>query len=87
VIFLQVVKLFHSCQREKQKEKEEEKEEKEGTYSRREFSYQSFYRSFQMPENIDEKKIDANYSNGILHVVVGKKKVESPKTVKSIPVK
>jgi HSP20 family molecular chaperone IbpA len=40
-----------------------------------------------MPENIDEKKIDANYSNGILHVVIGKKKVESPKAVKSIPVK
>ena len=68
-------------------EKQEEKEEKEGTYSRREFSYQSFYRSFKMPENIDEKKIDANYSNGILHVTIGKKKVESPKAVKSIPVK
>ena len=33
-------------------EKKEEKKEENGRYSRREFSYQSFQRSFTIPENL-----------------------------------
>ncbi len=56
-------------------EKEEKKEEvsKKENYVRREFNYQSFSRTFRLPETIDENKIEANYKDGILHVVVGKK--------------
>ncbi len=48
---------------------------KEGDrYTRREFSYQSFKRSFQLPKSvIDDSKIKAKYENGILRVVIPKK--------------
>ena len=42
-------------------------------YARREFNYESFSRSFQLPERVVEKdKISAKYQNGILHVVIPK---------------
>ncbi|MFK5959090.1 MAG: Hsp20/alpha crystallin family protein [Lutibacter sp.] len=43
--------------------------EEEGDYSRREFHYNSFNRSFTLPKSIDfNKKIDAKYNNGVLRV-------------------
>lgn len=56
-------------------EKEEEKVEKnkKENYVRREFNYQSFFRSFYLPDTIDENKIEANYKDGILHVAIAKK--------------
>ena len=56
--------------------KEEKKEEKEG-YSRREYSFNSFCRTFELPDNIKEGNIDAKYENGVLKVVVPKMK-ETP---------
>ncbi len=54
-------------------ERKEEKEGKEAAYTRREFSYQSFQRTFTLPENIvDGDKIDAKYSDGILRLVLPK---------------
>lgn len=54
-------------------EKEEEKEEKDGEkITRREFSYSSFNRSFQLPENIDTEAISANYSDGLLKLSLPK---------------
>lgn len=48
-------------------------EEKEEDFSRREFSYNSFKRSFTLPKNIDlKKKIKANYMNGILSIHLDK---------------
>jgi HSP20 family protein len=44
------------------------KEEKDNeNYYRKEFSYQSFSRSFNLPDYTDENQIDANYKDGILH--------------------
>ena len=56
-------------------EKKNEWEEKEDErYTRREFSYQSFQRSFQLPRDVvDENKIQAKYDNGVLHLVIPKK--------------
>lgn len=70
-------------------EKQEEKEEKnkKENYVRKEFNYQSFYRSFYLPENVDENKIDANYKDGILHVTIAKKEGTKRKTMKNIPIK
>lgn len=42
-------------------------------YSRVEFTYTSFARSFILPEGIDADKITANYLNGILYVSIAKK--------------
>ena len=58
-------------------EKEEEKKEKDGEYSRREYSFNSFSRSFTLPENIKEGDIDAKYENGVLKVSIPKVK-ETP---------
>ena len=70
-------------------EKEEEKEEKnkKDNYVRKEFNYQSFYRSFYLPDTVDENKIEANYKNGILHVMIAKKPGNQKKTMKTIPIK
>jgi HSP20 family protein len=70
-------------------EKQEEKEEsrKKDNYIRKEFSYQSFYRSFYLPEYVDESKIEANYKDGILHVTIAKKEGSKKKTTKSIAIK
>jgi HSP20 family protein len=43
-------------------------------YTRREFSYQSFQRTFQLPKDVvDEDKIQAKYENGLLHLTIPKK--------------
>ena len=56
-------------------EKEFEKELKEDAqYTRREFSYQSFQRSFHLPKAIvDDSKIKAKYDKGVLRVLIPKK--------------
>jgi HSP20 family protein len=67
-------------------EKEETKEEKENGYFRKEYSFNSFCRSFTLPENVREGDIDAKYEGGILRVMVPKAK-ETPATpVKKIAV-
>lgn len=61
-------------------EKDEKKEEKDESYTRREYSYSSFSRSFSLPEDINQEKIDANYVNGELKLLLPKKE-EAKKTV------
>lgn len=56
--------------------KEEKKEDKEGYY-RREYSFNSFCRTFELPDNIKEGNIDARYENGVLKVAIPKMK-ETP---------
>ena len=42
-------------------------------YSRKEFDYLSFARSFTLPESVDAEKISAEYVNGILTIAIGKR--------------
>ena len=49
-------------------EKEIKKEEKEKNYTRREFAYGSFCRSFTLPKTVDADKINASYEKGVLKV-------------------
>ena len=52
-------------------ENKEEIEEKKDEYTRREYNYNSFSRSFTLPENINEdEEIDATYKRGILKLVL-----------------
>ena len=67
-------------------EKEEEKKEEEKDYKRREFSYSSFSRSFQLPENILADKIDAKYENGVLKLSIPKKEITVSASKKEIKV-
>ena len=68
-------------------EKEEESEDKTDDYTRREFSYSSFSRSFRLPESVNEDKIKAQYDNGVLVVTLPKKDdAKAPATRKEIKV-
>ncbi|MFL5753256.1 MAG: Hsp20/alpha crystallin family protein [Bacteroidia bacterium] len=67
-------------------EKKEESEDKDENYTRREFSYNSFTRTFQIPENSVEEKINAKYENGMLKIVIPKKETSSAKPKKEIQV-
>ena len=62
-------------------EKRTEDEMKEGErYTRREFSYQSFQRSFTLPKNVvDVDQIHAKYENGVLYLLIPKKKKKQNK--------
>ena len=53
-------------------EMKEEKEETATNYTRREFGFNSFSRSFTMPKNIVADKIKADYKDGILHISIPK---------------
>lgn len=67
-------------------EKKEEKSEEDKNYRRREFSYNSFSRSFTLPENSMSDKIDAKYENGVLRLTLPKKEVTISKPAKQIKV-
>ena len=68
-------------------EKENNKEEKNENYTRREFSYQSFQRSFTVPENaVLSDKIEAKYNNGILHVTLPKREEVKPQPEREIKI-
>lgn len=62
-----------------------EENDSDGKYTRREFSYQSFQRSFELPEDkVEGEKISARYTDGILYITVPKKegaKVKPPKQI------
>lgn len=68
-------------------EKQEEKEEKKEKYSRREFNYQSFTRSFSLPDTAAPDGIEASYKDGVLHLIIPKKEVAKTPPKQTIPVK
>ncbi|GCC11760.1 spore protein SP21 [archaeon] len=61
--------------------KEEEKEEKEG-YIRKERRYNKYYRAFALPEDVDPTKAKTTFKNGILQIVLPKKRIEERTTIK-----
>ncbi len=68
-------------------EKKIENEEKDGErVTRKEFSYQSFIRSFTLPVLVDREKINAKYENGILSIAIPKKEEAKPKPIKKIEI-
>jgi HSP20 family protein len=68
-------------------EKKAEQEMKEDQqFTRKEYSCQSFSRSFLLPDAADSDKIEAKYDNGILTVSVPKKEEARPKPAKQIAV-
>ena len=62
-------------------EKKTEKEEtgKDGKFTRREFNYKSFKRSFQLDNNINREGITAAYQNGVLNITLPKKEESAKK--------
>lgn len=69
-------------------EKQESNETKDETehYTKREFSYQAFTRSFTLPETADGDKAAASYDKGILTVSIPKKEEAKPKAPRTIEI-
>jgi HSP20 family protein len=65
--------------------KNEMEENKEG-YTRKEFSYSSFVRSFYIPENVNPDSIQANYKEGILTVSLPKMEEDKKKLSREIKI-
>ena len=66
-------------------ETKEENEHQDENYTRREFGYSSFKRTFNLPESVNDEKINANYKDGILSILLPKKeeaKQKPPRTIK-----
>jgi len=63
----------------------EEQENVDGNYTRHEFSYQSFQRSFSLPDHMVEgDKITAKYREGILHISIPKREEAKIRPAKQI---
>lgn len=68
-------------------EKKNEKDEKKENFTRKEFSYQSFQRSFTVADNaVIGEKISANYNNGILNIVLPKHEELKPQPEREIKI-
>jgi HSP20 family protein len=62
-------------------ERKQEKEEKGKKYHRIERYYGSFCRSFSLPDNVDETKIDASFKDGMLKLTIPKTAAKKPKSI------
>ena len=67
--------------------REENTEDKKDQYTRREFRYNSFSRSFSLPDTVDAEKITASHKNGILSVSLPKLEAAKPKPARNIAIK
>lgn len=68
-------------------ERKQENESKEDNYTRREFGFSSFSRSFSLPTNTNEDDIKANYEDGILKLSIAKKALPNAKGKRNIEIK
>lgn len=67
--------------------KQQSNEETNDRYTRREFSYQAFQRSFELPKDVvDEDNINARYENGLLYLSIPKKEEAKKKEPKMIEI-
>jgi len=67
-------------------EKEERLQEKDEEFTRREFNFSSFRRSFMLPNNVLLEKVQAKYEDGILKIMIPKKEVEKKSPRKEIKI-
>lgn len=66
--------------------KESKTEETQEKYTRQEFNYQSFKRTFTLPQTVDGEKIQATYTDGILHIALPKKEEAKEKAARLIEI-
>ena len=67
-------------------EKKEEKEENNQNFTRREFNYSSFTRSFTLPDSANGENITVEYENGILNIQIPKSEEAKVKPVREIEI-
>ncbi|WP_242093178.1 Hsp20/alpha crystallin family protein [Aestuariivivens sediminicola] len=64
----------------------QDNDNKDADYTRREFGYASFKRTFTLPETVNDSKINAHYNEGILSVHLPKKEEAKQKPSRSIKI-
>ncbi|MEZ0370608.1 MAG: Hsp20/alpha crystallin family protein [Candidatus Sericytochromatia bacterium] len=67
-------------------EQKSEKEEKAKDYTRREYSFSSFKRSFVLPEDVNQDAVGATYVDGVLHLSVPKQEAKAVKEAREIAI-
>jgi HSP20 family protein len=70
-----------------EKKEENEEKDKEGKYTKREFNYSSFERSFMLPKSVEHDKIQGEYKDGILRLRIPKKEEAKNKPHRMIEIK
>ncbi len=65
-------------------ENNEDKKDEDKVFTRREFNFRSFKRTFHIPENVDRDSVSASYKEGILFITLEKKEkeIEVSKSIK-----
>ena len=66
---------------------EENEQNEKAKFTRREFSYNSFKRTFTIPDNVDLTEVEAKYSDGVLQVRLPKRKEALPQPKKFIKIR
>lgn len=69
-----------------EQQNENEQKNEKGRFTKREFSFSSFKRSFSLPETVNDEDIKANYENGILKLSIPKKEEARPKPPRQIAI-
>lgn len=69
-----------------EKEVNNEEKDENGKYTMREFNYQSFRRSFTLPESANAEKIAASYKDGVLNISIPKKEEAKQKPIRTIKI-
>ena len=67
-------------------EKKNEKKDENSRYTRKEFQYSSFSRTFTMPEHVEAEKIGAEYKEGVLSLMLPKKEEAKVKPAREIKI-
>jgi HSP20 family protein len=71
-----------------ERENQTEENNENNNYSRKEFSYQSFQRRFQLPKDVvDADKIEARYDSGLLHLLIPKREEAKQRPPRMIQIK
>lgn len=66
--------------------RENQTESKDEHYTRREFNYTSFQRSFQLPDHVNADQISANYDKGVLSITLPKREVSKASVGQTIEI-
>lgn len=67
-------------------ERKTENEETTDKFTRREFGYSTFKRTFQLPKSVNKENISANYTDGILKINLPKIEEAIDKGIKQIEI-
>ncbi len=67
-------------------EKEQKTDHSKDNYTRKEYSFSSFSRSFTLPDAADKDKIDAAYTAGVLKIMISKREEAKPKPTREIQI-